>query len=154
MIRPIAVLILSIALVCCSRSGPVASDAAAAKAYLDKAAKEPGAVRKSSGLVYRELRPGSGASPRLDDVVRVNYRGTLIDGTEFDSSYKRNEPAEFPLNRVIPCWQEGVQMMKPGGKSQLVCPSEIAYGELGSPPAIPGNATLVFEIELLAIAGR
>jgi len=120
-------------------------------AFLDKAAAEPGAVKTSSGLVYRELTPGSGRSPAATDTVKVNYRGTLIDGTEFDSSYKRNEPAEFPLNRVIPCWTEGVQRMKVGGKSRLVCPSAIAYGEAGSPPVIPGGATLVFEIELLGI---
>jgi FKBP-type peptidyl-prolyl cis-trans isomerase FkpA len=119
--------------------------------YLDKAAKEPGAVKTASGLVYRELRPGNGPSPKATDAVTVNYRGTLTDGTEFDSSYKRNMPATFPLNMVIPCWTEGVQKMKVGGKSQLVCPSTIAYGEQGSPPAIPGGATLIFEIELLGI---
>ena len=113
----------------------------------------PGATRTASGLVYRELTPGTGASPKPTDVVKVHYRGTLVDGTEFDSSYKRNEPAQFPLNRVIPCWTEGVQKMKVGGKSQLVCPSSIAYGDAGSPPVIPGGATLVFEIELLGIGG-
>jgi FKBP-type peptidyl-prolyl cis-trans isomerase FkpA len=114
---------------------------------------EPG-VKTSSGLIYRELRAGSGASPTGADTVKVHYRGTLINGTEFDSSYKRNEPAEFPLNRVIPCWTEGLQRMKIGGKAQLVCPSSIAYGERGSPPVIPGGATLVFEVELLGIAGH
>ena len=122
------------------------------KTYLERAAAEPGAVKTSSGLIYTELRPGSGNSPRASDVVKVNYRGTLIDGTEFDSSYKRNQPAEFPLNRVIPCWTEGVQRMKVGGKARLVCPSSIAYGEAGSPPVIPANATLIFEIELLGIS--
>jgi len=111
----------------------------------------PGAVTTSSGLVYRELRPGTGESPRATDTVKVNYRGMLIDGTEFDSSYKRNEPAEFPLDRVIPCWTEGLQRMKVGGQSQLVCPSAIAYGQRGSPPVIPGGATLIFEIELLVV---
>jgi len=111
-------------------------------------------VKTSSGLVYGELRAGSGATPRPSDVVKVNYRGTLIDGTEFDSSYKRNQPAEFPLDRVVPCWTEGLQRMKVGGKARLVCPSEIAYGEEGSPPLIPGGATLIFEIELLGISGR
>ncbi len=119
--------------------------------YLDKAAKEPGAVKTPSGLIYRELRPGTGASPKATDIVKVNYRGSLTDGTEFDSSYKRNEPISFPLNHVIPCWTEGLQKMKVGGKSQLVCPSAIAYREEGSPPAIPGGATLIFEVELLGI---
>jgi len=121
-----------------------------AKAFLDAAAAEPGATHAASGLVYRELAAGSGASPKATDKVRVNYRGTLTNGTEFDSSYKRNMPAEFPLNGVIPCWTEGVQKMKVGGKSKLVCPSDIAYGDQGR-PSIPPGATLVFEIELLAI---
>jgi FKBP-type peptidyl-prolyl cis-trans isomerase FkpA len=123
------------------------------KTYLDKAAAEPGAIRTASGLVYKELKPGTGASPSAADVVKVHYRGTLLDGTEFDSSYKRNEPAQFPLNQVIPCWTEGVQKMKIGGKSKLVCPSSIAYGDRGRPPVIPGGATLIFEIELLGIGG-
>ena len=119
--------------------------------YLEKAAAEPGAQKTASGLVYIEMRPGTGASPKATDTVRVNYRGTLVDGKEFDSSYARSEPAEFPLNRVIPCWTEGVQKMKVGGKSKLVCPSSIAYGEAGAPPDIPGGATLIFEIELLGV---
>jgi FKBP-type peptidyl-prolyl cis-trans isomerase FkpA len=123
------------------------------KAYLDKAAAQPGAVRTDSGLVYRELRAGSGESPKASDTVTVHYRGTLVDGTEFDSSYKRNEPAQFPLSQVIPCWTEGVQKMKVGGKSELVCPASIAYGDRGSPPVIPGGATLIFEVELLKIGG-
>jgi FKBP-type peptidyl-prolyl cis-trans isomerase FkpA len=84
----------------------------------------------------------------------VHYKGTLIDGKEFDSSYKRNEPASFPLNGVIPCWTEGVQKMKVGGKARLVCPSSTAYGDRGSPPDIPGGATLIFEVELLEVAGK
>jgi FKBP-type peptidyl-prolyl cis-trans isomerase FkpA len=124
---------------------------AASKAYLDKAAGEPGAVRASSGLIYRELTAGTGASPKATDTVKVHYRGTLVNGTEFDSSYKRNEPAEFPLDRVIKCWTEGVQMMKVGGKATLVCPSDLAYGDQGR-PTIPGGAALIFEIELLEIA--
>ena len=124
-----------------------------AKTFLDKAAAEPGAKKFASGLVYKELKAGSGASPKATDLVKVHYRGTLVDGSEFDSSYKRNEPATFPLNGVIPCWTEGVQMMKVGGKSQLVCPASIAYGEVGHPPVIPGGATLIFEVELLGIGG-
>jgi FKBP-type peptidyl-prolyl cis-trans isomerase FkpA len=128
-----------------------AREKAASKAYLDKAASEPGATRTKSGLIYRELTPGSGASPKATDTVKVHYRGTLVNGTEFDSSYRRNEPAQFPLNGVIPCWTEGVQKMKAGGKAVLVCPSDLAYGDKGR-PSIPGGAALIFEIELLGIA--
>jgi len=146
-------LALSVVLISCSSSGPSAADGESSKTYLEKAAAEPGAVRTASGLVYRELRAGTGASPNASDTVKVHYRGTLVNGTEFDSSYKRNEPATFPLNQVIPCWTEGVQKMKVGGKSQLVCPSSIGYGDRGAPPDIPGGATLIFEIELLGIGG-
>jgi FKBP-type peptidyl-prolyl cis-trans isomerase FkpA len=136
-----------------ARQGRVAQrEKAAGAAYLLKAAAEPGAVKTDSGLVYREVTPGTGASPKATDTVKVNYRGTLVNGTEFDSSYKRNEPAQFPLNGVIKCWTEGVQKMKVGGKSILVCPSDIAYGDQGR-PGIPGGATLIFEIELLDIPG-
>ncbi len=124
------------------------TDAAAA------AAKEPGAVVTSSGLVYRALTPGSGASPAATDTVKVHYRGTFPDGREFDSSYKRGQPAEFPLDRVIKCWTEGVQKMNVGGKAKLTCPPAIAYGERGAGSAVPPNATLVFEVELLDIKGR
>lgn len=108
----------------------------------------------STGLVYRSLKEGSGPSPRATDTVKVNYRGTLANGTEFDSSYKRNAPATFPLNHVIPCWTEGVQRMKVGAKAQLTCPPSIAYGAAGAGGVIPPNATLTFEIELLAINPR
>lgn len=124
------------------------------KRFLEDAAREKGAVKLPSGIVYKELAAGKGQSPKATDTVRVNYRGTLTNGTEFDSSFKRNAPAEFPLNAVIPCWTEGVQKMKVGGKAQLVCPAKVAYGEQGSPPTIPPNATLVFEIELLGIGGQ
>ena len=137
-----------------ARASRVAShEKAASAAYLTKAAAEPGAVKTPSGMIYRVLAAGTGASPKATDNVKVHYRGTLTNGTEFDSSYSRNMPAEFPLNGVIPCWTEGVQKMKVGGKAQLVCPSEIAYGDQGRPPAIAGGATLVFEVELLEIAG-
>ena len=149
--RVLAVL-FAVVMISCS-SLPEFKHADNAQAYLDKAAAEPGAVKTSSGLIYTELRPGNGASPKASDMVKVNYRGTLTDGTEFDSSYKRNEPTEFPLNGVIPCWTEGVQRMKVGGKSRLVCPSSIAYGDGGRPPVIPGGATLIFEIELLSVNG-
>ncbi len=123
---------------------------AESKVFLDKAATEPGAVRTDSGLIYRELQAGNGASPKATDTVKVHYRGTFVDGKEFDSSYSRNEPAQFGLNQVIPCWTEGVQKMKVGGKAKLVCPSSIAYGDEGR-PSIPGGSTLIFEIELLDI---
>ena len=118
------------------------------------AAKEAGAIVTGSGLVYRTLTEGNGPSPAASDTVKVHYRGTLPNGTEFDSSYKRGEPASFPLNRVIPCWTEGVQRMKVGGKARLTCPPDIAYGSRGAGNVIPPNATLHFEVELIGIAGR
>ena len=108
-------------------------------------------VTTQSGLIFRSLKEGQGASPKATDTVRVHYRGTFPDGKEFDSSYSRGKPAEFPLNRVIPCWTEGVQRMKVGGKAHLTCPPEIAYGARGAGSVIPPGATLNFEIELLAI---
>ncbi len=104
-----------------------------------------------SGVKITHLSNGSGASPKASDSVKVHYRGTLADGKEFDSSYKRNAPATFPLGRVIPCWTQGLQKMKVGGKAQLVCPPATAYGEKGAAGAVPPNATLTFEVELLAI---
>jgi FKBP-type peptidyl-prolyl cis-trans isomerase FkpA len=127
---------------------------AGAKAYLDQAAKETGAKKTDSGLVYTIEKEGSGAQPTAADTVKVNYEGKLTDGTVFDSSYKRNEPVEFPLGGVIKCWTEGVQKLKVGGKAKLVCPSDIAYGDRGKPPTIPGGATLVFEVELLEITTK
>ena len=123
-------------------------------ATLAAASKEAGAKVTASGLVYRSLKDGTGASPAASDKVKVHYKGTFPDGKEFDSSYKRNEPTEFPLNGVIPCWTEGVQFMKKGGKAKLTCPAAIAYGERGAGGVIPPNATLVFEIELLTINGK
>ncbi len=113
---------------------------------------QPAPVTTKSGLVYQSLTEGKGATPAATDNVKVHYRGTLPDGKEFDSSYKRGEPAEFALNRVIPCWTEGVQMMKPGGKARLTCPPAIAYGERGAGGGlIPPNATLQFEVELISV---
>ena len=121
------------------------------KEYLQKAAKSPGAVATPSGLIYTELKRGKGASPKASDKVKVHYEGRLTNGAIFDSSKTRGTPAEFPLNGVIACWTEGVQRMQVGGKARLVCPSDIAYGDRGSPPTIRGGATLVFEVELLDI---
>ena len=126
----------------------------AADATLETAAKENGAIVTTSGLVYRSLKDGTGASPQASDVVKVNYRGTFPDGREFDSSYKRNQAIEFPLGNVIPCWTEGLQRMKVGGKAKLTCPAAIAYGARGAGGVIPPNATLLFEVELLAIKGK
>ncbi len=125
------------------------SDAAAS------AAKEPGAVVTASGLVYRSLKEGTGPSPSATDVVKVHYRGTFPGGKEFDSSLARGTPAEFPLNRVIKCWTEGVQRMKVGGKAKLTCPAAIAYGVAGTGGGlIPPNATLHFDVELLGVAAK
>ncbi|MDQ7744228.1 FKBP-type peptidyl-prolyl cis-trans isomerase [Hydrogenophaga pseudoflava] len=130
------------------------AQSAAPNAILDAAAKEPGAVVTKTGLVFRSLKDGTGASPTAADTVKVHYKGTFPDGKEFDSSYARGTPIEFPLGRVIPCWTEGVQRIKVGGKAKLTCPSQIAYGERGAGGVIPPNATLLFEVELLGIAGR
>jgi FKBP-type peptidyl-prolyl cis-trans isomerase len=119
--------------------------------YLEKAAKEKGAVKTESGVIYIETKPGTGAMPKATDKVKVHYTGKLTDGTVFDSSVERGQPATFPLNGVIKCWTEGVQKMKVGGKAQLVCPSDVAYGDRGAPPKIKPGATLVFDVELLDI---
>jgi|GEM_PF-443831 len=130
------------------------------QAQLETAAKEPGAQRfhvsspRGDGdIVVKTLTPGTGASPKATDTVKVNYRGTLANGTEFDSSYKRHEPISFPLSRVVPCWTEGLQHMKVGEKAKITCSSATAYGTRGAPPVIPPNATLTFEVELLGIGG-
>jgi FKBP-type peptidyl-prolyl cis-trans isomerase FkpA len=121
------------------------------QSFLEKAAAEKGAIKTASGMVYSEITPGTGDQPKATDKVKVHYQGTLIDGTVFDSSIQRGQPVTFALNQVIPCWTEGLQRMKVGGKSKLVCPSEIAYGDHGMPPKIKPGATLVFEVELLEI---
>lgn len=125
--------------------------AAAGKEYLEKAAKEKNAVKTTTGMLYIPLTEGKGDSPKSTDSVKVNYRGSLIDGSEFDSSYKRNKPLEFKLNGVIACWTEGMQKMKPGGKARLVCPPNLAYGDNGAGDMILPGATLDFEVELLEI---
>jgi FKBP-type peptidyl-prolyl cis-trans isomerase FkpA len=125
--------------------------AVAGKEFLEKAAKEKGAIKTASGIVYTSLTEGKGASPKADDIVKVNYRGTLIDGKEFDSSYKRGKALEFKLDNVIKCWTEGVQKMKPGGKAKLVCPPQLAYGDNGAGELILPGATLSFEVELLEV---
>jgi FKBP-type peptidyl-prolyl cis-trans isomerase FkpA/FKBP-type peptidyl-prolyl cis-trans isomerase FklB len=137
------------------RTARAATVAAAEKksgdAYLAKAAAASGARKTDSGLVMTTLKPGTGPSPKATDKVKVHYHGTLVDGSVFDSSVQRGQPATFPLNGVIKCWTEGVQLMKVGGRSRLVCPAELAYGERGAPPRIKPGATLIFEVELLEI---
>jgi FKBP-type peptidyl-prolyl cis-trans isomerase FkpA len=117
--------------------------------FADNVAKQKEATKTASGVVIRTITPGSGDSPSATDVVKVHYEGKLIDGTVFDSSIKRGQPVEFPLNGVVPCWTEAVQKMKKGEKAQIVCPSSAAYGDRGSPPNIPPGATLSFEVELI-----
>ncbi len=138
-----------------SRAGAAAAvEKKASEGYLAKAAAQKGAKKTSSGLIYTETKAGSGDSPKATDTVKVHYTGKLTDGTVFDSSVQRNEPATFPLNGVIKCWTEGLQLMKVGGKATLVCPSDIAYGDQGRPPQIKPGATLVFDVELLEIVKK
>ncbi|MCS5636647.1 MAG: FKBP-type peptidyl-prolyl cis-trans isomerase [Myxococcota bacterium] len=144
----LGLLLLSLALGCSEGSDP------------DPAPPGPGAAEAPvpgnaetlpSGLIISEIVAGDGASPSATDVVEVHYHGTFPDGRVFDSSVQRGQPARFRLDQVIPCWTEGLQLMKVGGKALLICPPEIAYGKRGRPPKIPGNSTLHFEVELLAI---
>ncbi len=133
------------------REKAIEKERAASAAFLEKAAEAKGAKKTESGLIYMELEAGSGAKPAATDKVKVHYHGTLRDGSVFDSSVQRGQPAEFPLNRVIACWTEGVARMSVGGKAKLICPPDIAYGDRGAPPTIPGGAVLTFEVELLEI---
>ena len=143
--RPTALLVFTVCAIAISNAVIAQGDA------LELAVKEAGAVKTDSGLVYRSLVEGQGARPGETDVVRVHYRGMFPGGKEFDSSYQRGQPTEFPLNHVIKCWTEGVAKMKVGGKAKLTCPPQIAYGARGAGGVIPPNATLVFEVELLGI---
>ena len=124
---------------------------ALAKPFLEKAAAEKGAQKTASGLIYTEIKAGTGTKPKATDIVKVHFTGTFADGKEFDSTIKRGQPIEITLNRICPCFTEGVGMMKVGGKAKLVCPSDLAFGDTGRPPIIPGGAALVFEVELLDV---
>jgi hypothetical protein len=136
----------------CDRTTVIEDEKQTNQAFLEESAAAAGAMKTSSGLIYLELVPGTGDTPKMTDRVRVNYRGTFPDGSVFDSSAKtRDEPATFALSRVIPCWAEGLQLMKVGGKSRFVCPPDIAFGAAGAPPAIKPGATLVFEVELVEV---
>lgn len=133
------------------RAAQAQKERARSRAFLIKAAADRRALKLQSGLIYKDVRRGTGATPAATDRVRVHYRGTLIDGEEFDSSYTRGGPAEFALESVIPCWKEALLRMRVGGAARIVCPSELAYGDRGVPPDIPGGAALVFDVELLEI---
>ncbi len=133
------------------RQAAMMENTAKSAAFLAEKAREDGIVKTDSGLLYREVRPGEGDSPTAAQAVTVHYRGTLIDGTPFDSSYDRGEPATFSVNGVIPGWMEALQLMKPGAKWELFIPPELGYGADGSPPSIPPAAALIFEVELLEI---
>ena len=150
----IALSLLCVAAPSWAQGNAASASAAPTDPAAAKAAKEPGAIVTESGLVYRSLKDGKGGHPQATDKVKVHYRGTFPDCKEFDSSHSRGKPAEFPLNRVIKCWTEGVQRMQVGGKARLTCPPAIAYGERGAGGTIPPNATLHFEVELLGIEGR
>jgi FKBP-type peptidyl-prolyl cis-trans isomerase FkpA len=136
-----------------AKADPAAAERQKGVEFLAKLDAQEGVQKKPSGLRIKIVQPGEGASPQATDTVKVHYRGTLLDGKEFDSSYKRGQPATFALNRVVPCWTEGVPLLKPGGKATLYCPSEIAYGDRGYPGVIPPGAFLTFEVELVGIEG-
>lgn len=137
---------------CLALAAPaVAAETKTAQEYLDQAASTKGAVQTASGAIVIPLKKGTGASPKISDTVTVHYTGKLMNGKVFDSSVQRGKPAAFPLRNVIGCWTEGVQKIKVGGKATLVCPPDTAYGAEGSPPVIPPNAVLTFEVELLSI---
>jgi len=120
-------------------------------AYIEQAAQLPGAKKTASGIVYVEEKAGTGASPKPTDKIRIHYHGTTTDGTVFDSSVDRGTPVEYQLDDMIPCWVEGVQFMKVGGKARLICPPNLAYGDRGAPPVIKPGATLAFQLELIDI---
>jgi FKBP-type peptidyl-prolyl cis-trans isomerase len=134
-----------------TRQAAMMENTAKSAAFLAEKAREEGIVKTDSGLLYRELRAGSGDSPTADQTVTVHYRGALIDGTVFDSTYDRDQPTTYPVSGFIPGWSEALQLMKPGARWELFIPADLAYGADGSPPAIPPAAALTFELELLEV---
>jgi FKBP-type peptidyl-prolyl cis-trans isomerase FkpA len=137
------------------RPSELAAEKARGKEFLEKAAQEEGAVKTKSGFLYFELKKGTGLRPWASNTVKVHYVGTLLDGKVFDSSVARGQPAVFPLQKVIKCWTEGLQLMKVGGKAKLVCPPELAYGDQNvADGTIPAGSTLIFEVELLAVVDQ
>jgi FKBP-type peptidyl-prolyl cis-trans isomerase len=130
------------------------AERAASEGFLAKEAAAPGATKTDSGLIIRVIKPGEGPKPQATDTVRVHYTGTLRDGTVFDSSVERGQPAVFPLNRVIPCWTEALEAMQVGEKAHITCPADIAYGDRGAPPRIEPGAALAFDVELLEIVPK
>ncbi len=134
-----------------ARQAAMMENTAKSAVFLAQKAREEGIVKTDSGLLYREVRPGEGDSPTANQAVTVHYRGTLIDGTRFDGTYERDQPATFPIGSVIPGWAEALQLMKPGAKWEVFIPAELAYGAQGSAPAIPPAAALIFDIELLEV---
>lgn len=143
--KPLLALFLCLAVAASAHAADKKADPVA------QAKKAKGAITTASGAVVIPVKNGSGPSPKASDTVKVHYTGKLLNGKVFDSSVQRGTPAEFPLGGVIPCWTEGLQKMKVGGKAKLVCPPETAYGAMGAPPAIPPNSVLNFEVELLSI---
>ena len=133
------------------RQATLLENTARSAAFLAAKAKEDGIVKTDSGLLYREIRAGTGDSPTADQTVTVHYRGTLIDGTEFDSSYERGQPTTYPVGGFVSGWSEALQLMKPGAMWKLFVPADLGYGKDGSPPAIPPGAALIFDIELLEV---
>jgi FKBP-type peptidyl-prolyl cis-trans isomerase FklB len=154
MVRFVLVVAMAFAVCAYAQDPGAAKNKAEGQAYLAKNKTQPGVVTLPSGLQYKVLKAGQGKKPTAGDTVVCNYRGTFLNGTEFDSSYKRNQPASFPVGGVIKGWTEALQLMPVGSKWQLFIPPELAYGERGMPGAIPPNSTLIFEVELLSIQGK
>jgi FKBP-type peptidyl-prolyl cis-trans isomerase FklB len=154
MVRFVLVVAMAFAVCAYAQDQGAAKNKAEGQAFLAKNKTQPGVATLPSGLQYKVLKAGQGKKPTINDTVVCNYRGTFINGTEFDSSYKRNQPASFAVDGVIKGWTEALQLMPVGSKWQLFIPPELAYGERGAQGAIPPNSTLIFEVELLSIQSK